>query len=802
MTRHHHTPLERPRLRPLCAWWAALLAAGLQWAASPALAGDIHFEKMNLAAIPQLGNFGAITVTAVNNAGQLAGMARNPLDNTARPFFYSGGQMVLLANTPGPDEFWTVTALSDPVGLQGVVNIAGVLRKLPYPGSPPQSFVQSANTLLGRLGPVQLVSVADAVTTSLVGINQSGQLAGNHGQSFSSVVQHAFSGTLDGGLVALKDVGPYYRRSVAQAINNAGMVVGTSGPSADGTGSHAALWNGWTGALQDLGTLGGATSSASALNEQGTVVGWSTLQDERYQPRHAFVYRNGVMSRIAANLDANGFSYATSINNRGQTLGAFSNTLDPQSDPISFIHTASGGAVSLEILGLRGTSGGSINDAGQIVSGGALYNPAGTLNWASTGSGNVAIADHWDSGMGFAPSRFLDVVINKASGEQTILADSGFEAKTLLVNAPEGGRSVLALSGGAFVNVLGGSTIGVRGQLEGHGTVAGSMVTNHGTVLARPGQLLVLQGGLNNHGLVTGNGRIEASLINHAGAAAGVRAGAGQHLTLAGPEHLMAAGSYARIQDGGTLAFEGQLVNQGGATIEINRGVLQVGYGNQRLVNGGQVLVGSGRAEILGNVYNTLNGLIHAHDGADLTVWDPLVNDGEVRASTGARIVYALSVSGMGSFTGLDGMHRFEGGYAPGNSPASVQMGNVQFASLVTMELGGQTLGSQHDHIDFTGSARFEETSFLQINLINGFVPHAGDHFSLFSYAQAPVGNFEDFYLPALGQGLNWDVSQIHTTGVLSVSGVPEPQTWALWLAGLAGLGRWGARRRGLPAQS
>ncbi|OYU65896.1 MAG: hypothetical protein CFE45_44065, partial [Burkholderiales bacterium PBB5] len=239
--------------------------------------------------------------------------------------------------------------------------------------------------------------------------------------------------------------------------------------------------------------------------------------------------------------------------------------------------------------------------------------------------------------------------------------------------------------------------------------------------------------------------RIEANLINRGGGAAGVQVGAGQHLTLAGTAHSMADASKVRIQDGGTLAFEGRLVNQGGATITINRGVLQVGYGNTRMDNGGKVLVGSGRAEILGNVYNTPRGLIHAQDGADLTIWDALVNDGEVRATTGARIVYALGVSGKGSFTGLDGMHRFEGGYAPGNSPARVQMGNVQFASLVTMDLGGLAAGSQHDHIDFTGSVRFEETSFLQINLINGFTPHAGDHFSLFSYAQAPVGNFEDF---------------------------------------------------------
>ena len=123
----------------------------------------------------------------------------------------------------------------------------------------------------------------------------------------------------------------------------------------------------------------------------------------------------------------------------------------------------------------------------------------------------------------------------------------------------------------------------------------------------------------------------------------------------------------------------------------------------------------------------------------------------------------------------------------------------MQLASLLTMEIGGLAAGSQHDHISFIGSVQLDSTSFLDIKLINGFVPHAGDHFALFSYAQAPVGNFEDFNLPALGAGLNWDVSQLHSTGLLSVTAVPEPQTWALWMVGLGGLvvrRRWASKGR------
>lgn len=166
------------------------------------------------------------------------------------------------------------------------------------------------------------------------------------------------------------------------------------------------------------------------------------------------------------------------------------------------------------------------------------------------------------------------------------------------------------------------------------------------------------------------------------------------------------------------------------------------------LNNGGLVRVGSGRAEILRDVNNGPRGLIHAHDGADLTVQDALRNVGELRVSGGSRIVYAGPVSGKGGLVG----------------------------------------GSQHDHIDFVGSVLFEASSFLRISLINGFTPQVGNSFALFSFIQAPVGNFEDFYLPSLSAGLHWDVSQLASTGVLSVLGtapVPEPQTWALTLLGL-----------------
>src|SRR5262245_17966926 len=67
----------------------------------------------------------------------------------------------------------------------------------------------------------------------------------------------------------------------------------------------------------DLGTLGGASSEATGLNNSGEVVGWS--RDETGAAR-AFLYRDGAMVNLGT-LPGGSASFATAINDLGQVVG-------------------------------------------------------------------------------------------------------------------------------------------------------------------------------------------------------------------------------------------------------------------------------------------------------------------------------------------------------------------------------------------------------------------------------------------------------------------------------------------------
>jgi probable HAF family extracellular repeat protein len=106
--------------------------------------------------------------------------------------------------------------------------------------------------------------------------------------------------------------------SEAAALNSLGQVVGESRTGQVGTGhtpiTHAFLWQ--NGAMTDLGTLHGGSSSAVAVNDHGQIVGSSD--------GHAVVWQNGSMTDLGT-LPGDETSEADAINERGQIVGTSHN---------------------------------------------------------------------------------------------------------------------------------------------------------------------------------------------------------------------------------------------------------------------------------------------------------------------------------------------------------------------------------------------------------------------------------------------------------------------------------------------
>ena len=152
---------------------------------------------------------------------------------------------------------------------------------------------------------------------------------------------------------------------------------------------------------------------------------------------------------------------------------------------------------------------------------------------------------------------------------------------------------------------------------------------------------------------------------------------------------------------------------------------------------------------------------------------------------SGQELTFTQAVKGAGSTTGNI---EYAGSYSPGNSPAAVSVQNVLLdpTSTLIMELDGTTPGSGYDQLDISGLATLNGT--LDVNLLGGFSPSAGQSFVLFN--GPTTGSFSQVDLPGLSNGLSWDTSNLYASGEVNV--VPEPSSFAL--LGIGALGLLGCR--------
>ena len=393
-------------------------------------------------------------------------------------------------------------------------------------------------------------------------------------------------------------------------------------------------------------------------------------------------------------------------------------------------------------------------------------------------------------------------------------AGSTWTVENLFLGVASGGDATLAVNNGALVDVtdvmaagvrtnidLGGGTIQTAtldlqgANVSGFGTIVSQIESNSSATINAIGGNLTLGNaasfsGFNYDGIL--HVGAETVTLNSAGfanlgilttitggtliAPNGVTLGVGDNLQAGSTVDAKVAAGF-----GSTIVATGNLTMGDASSVVgfFSDGVFFVGDNNVTLLDANQAVLGSltQLGDITGGTLTADNGVI-VEVGKNVagfgTVDTPndilrptIVNGAVVGDSIASPITFTGWVKGVGTFDNVV----FAGTFSPGFSPAAIALGSSIYEGDLIVELGGTTPGSSFDQLShFIGTGIANLGGDLHVQLINGFIPSAGDTFE-FIRAIDVVGVFNSEVLPSLPSHLA--LHAFYSTDAVTLAVVP-----------------------------
>jgi probable HAF family extracellular repeat protein len=227
---------------------------------------------------------------------------------------------------------------------------------------------------LGALGVISSGSYA-------TGVNDSANVVGFSWYKlsddwFAEFVTRGFVWTPSDGM---RDLGTFGGDTYPNAINNLGLVVGTSYTAGNAT-SRPFAWSRASG-LIDLGSLGGPYGEALAVSDSGVVVGYSYTAGYPSYP-HPFAWTEHTGMTDLGILGTGTSGSAQAVNDYGVVVGYTSTA--GNSALRAFRWTAAGGISYLEPSDARESYATGVNNNGLVVGNHYVDGGAGLLGFAWT----------------------------------------------------------------------------------------------------------------------------------------------------------------------------------------------------------------------------------------------------------------------------------------------------------------------------------------------------------------------------------------------------------------------------------